>query len=101
MKQKTHFSIGITMLMQAYLLLLYQNSAILTVPGGPSVACSTAKAVEWDAQWSGNLDPSGRAALGVHLSAYEQEHLPATIAAGTSKKPRMIKVVAPGVAIES
>ncbi|KAM3256555.1 hypothetical protein ACQJBY_049165 [Aegilops geniculata] len=78
-----------------------QNSAILTVPGGPSVACSTAKAVEWDAQWSGNLDPSGRAALGVHLSAYEQEHLPATILTGTSKKPRMIEVVAPGVAIES
>ncbi|KAH1197009.1 Asparagine synthetase [glutamine-hydrolyzing] 2 [Glycine max] len=47
-----------------------QNSARLTVPGGPSVACSTAKAVEWDAAWSNNLDPSGRAALGVHASAY-------------------------------
>ncbi|XP_027932517.1 asparagine synthetase [glutamine-hydrolyzing] 2 [Vigna unguiculata] len=47
-----------------------QNSARLTVPGGPSVACSTAKAVEWDAAWSNNLDPSGRAALGVHSSAY-------------------------------
>ena len=46
-----------------------QKSAILTVPGGPSVACSTAKAIEWDAQWSANLDPSGRAALGVHLAA--------------------------------
>lgn len=77
-----------------------QNSAILTVPGGPSVACSTAKAIEWDAQWSGNLDPSGRAALGVHLSAYEQKHLPSTIAAGASNKPRKIEVVAPSVAIE-
>lgn len=77
-----------------------QNSAILTVPGGPSVACSTAKAIEWDAQWSGNLDPSGRAALGVHLSAYEQKHLPSTFAAGASKKPRKIEVVAPGVVIE-
>ncbi|KAK2643589.1 hypothetical protein Ddye_025352 [Dipteronia dyeriana] len=48
-----------------------QNSATLTVPGGASVACSTAKAVEWDASWANNLDPSGRAALGVHLSAYE------------------------------
>jgi len=48
-----------------------QNSARLTVPGGPSVACSTEKAIEWDASWSGNLDPSGRAALGVHVSAYE------------------------------
>lgn len=51
---------------------MVQNSARLTVPGGASVACSTAKAVEWDAAWANNLDPSGRAALGVHLSAYEQ-----------------------------
>lgn len=35
------------------------------------MACSTAKAVEWDASWSKNLDPSGRAALGVHDAAYE------------------------------
>lgn len=35
------------------------------------MACSTAKAVEWDAAWSKNLDPSGRAALGVHDAAYE------------------------------
>ncbi|KAJ9548513.1 hypothetical protein OSB04_021056 [Centaurea solstitialis] len=50
----------------------FQNSAILTVPGGASVACSTAKAIEWDAAWSNHLDPSGRAALGVHQSDYEQ-----------------------------
>lgn len=50
-----------------------QNSARLTVPGGASVACSTAKAVEWDAAWSNNLDPSGRAALGVHVSAYDSQ----------------------------
>ncbi|KAJ9167547.1 hypothetical protein P3X46_022191 [Hevea brasiliensis] len=50
-----------------------QNSARLTVPGGASVACSTAKAVEWDAAWSNNLDPSGRAALGFHLSAYDPQ----------------------------
>ncbi|GKB68056.1 hypothetical protein Tco_0929468, partial [Tanacetum coccineum] len=48
-----------------------RNAARLTVPGGPSVACSTAKAVEWDASWSKNLDPSGRAALGVHEAAYK------------------------------
>lgn len=35
------------------------------------MACSTAKAVEWDAAWSKNLDPSGRAALGVHSDAYK------------------------------
>ncbi|WVY91164.1 hypothetical protein V8G54_036678 [Vigna mungo] len=46
----------------------------LTVPGGASVACSTAKAVEWDAAWSSNLDPSGRAALGVHISAYDKQN---------------------------
>ncbi|KAL2521553.1 Asparagine synthetase [glutamine-hydrolyzing] 3 [Forsythia ovata] len=46
------------------------NAARSTVPGGPSVACSTAKAVEWDAAWSNNLDPSGRAAFGVHVAAY-------------------------------
>ncbi|XP_051134600.1 asparagine synthetase [glutamine-hydrolyzing]-like [Andrographis paniculata] len=50
-----------------------QNSALLTVPGGPSVACSTAAAVEWDESWSKNLDPSGRAALGVHNSAYNKD----------------------------
>ncbi|KAI3811528.1 hypothetical protein L1987_21252 [Smallanthus sonchifolius] len=38
---------------------------------GASVACSTAKSIEWDAAWSNHLDPSGRAALGVHDSAYE------------------------------
>jgi len=33
-----------------------------TVPGGPSVACSTAKAIEWDASWSDptKQDQSGR-----------------------------------------
>ncbi|MFQ6640811.1 hypothetical protein Gotur_015733 [Gossypium turneri] len=50
-----------------------KNAARSTVPGGPSVACSTAKAVEWDAAWSENPDPSGRAALGVHASAYEAQ----------------------------
>uniref|UniRef100_Q9SP20 Asparagine synthetase [glutamine-hydrolyzing] n=1 Tax=Helianthus annuus TaxID=4232 RepID=Q9SP20_HELAN len=49
-----------------------QNSAKLTVPGGASIACSTAKAIEWDASWSNNLDPSGRAALGAHNAAYKK-----------------------------
>eukprot|EP00262_Sarcandra_glabra_P014257 TRINITY_DN412_c0_g1_i2.p1 TRINITY_DN412_c0_g1~~TRINITY_DN412_c0_g1_i2.p1 ORF type:complete len:589 (-),score=106.86 TRINITY_DN412_c0_g1_i2:228-1994(-) len=49
-----------------------KNAARSTVPGGPSVACSTAKALEWDAAWSKNPDPSGRAALGVHVAAYEE-----------------------------
>ncbi|KAI7751066.1 hypothetical protein M8C21_001159, partial [Ambrosia artemisiifolia] len=50
---------------------LPKNAVRLTLPGGPSVACSTSKTVEWDASWSKNLDPSGRAALGVHTAAYE------------------------------
>ncbi|CAH9095028.1 unnamed protein product [Cuscuta epithymum] len=49
-----------------------KNAARSTVPGGPSVACSTAKAVEWDAAWAMNPDPSGRAALGIHEAAYEE-----------------------------
>ncbi|KAM0953202.1 putative asparagine synthase (glutamine-hydrolyzing) [Dioscorea sansibarensis] len=84
-----------------------QNSASLTVPGGPTVACSTAKAVEWDSKWSNNLDPSGRAALGVHESAYEPQ-VPASIAAAKGanmitkkKKPRMVEVAAPGLPIST
>ncbi|CAI0387501.1 unnamed protein product [Linum tenue] len=85
-----------------------QNSASLTVPGGASVACSTAKAVEWDASWSNNLDPSGRAALGVHLSAYADTGGSAAAQAAkvSSSKminnnvlPRMMEVSAKEVAI--
>lgn len=39
------------------------------VPGGPSVACSSAKAIEWDEAFKSMNDPSGRA-VGVHQSAY-------------------------------
>jgi asparagine synthase (glutamine-hydrolysing) len=80
-----------------------QNPARLAVPGGASVACSTAEAIEWDASWSNNLDPSGRAALGVHLSAYEQKL--SSVANGNlgpniiDNLPRLISV--PGVAIKS
>ena len=40
----------------------YGNGIESTVPGGPSVACSTAKAIEWDASWSdpARQDQSGR-----------------------------------------
>ncbi|KMZ70781.1 Asparagine synthase (glutamine-hydrolyzing) [Zostera marina] len=72
-----------------------QNSARLTVPQGRSIACSTAKAVEWDAEWSKNLDPSGRAALGVHTSAYE----PQLIAddATLNGKPSQAKIKKPRI----
>jgi len=40
----------------------YGNGIEETVPGGPSIACSTAKAIEWDAAWSDptRQDQSGR-----------------------------------------
>ncbi|TFJ94856.1 adenine phosphoribosyltransferase [Platysternon megacephalum] len=74
-----------------------QNPASLTVPGGASVACSTAKAVEWDASWSKNLDPSGRAAIGVHNSAYENQRAASGNLATTKiidNVPRMMEVAA-------
>ncbi|WP_395795157.1 asparagine synthase B [Aquimonas sp.] len=40
------------------------------VPGGPSVACSTAAALEWDASLKNIVDPSGRAVQAVHDQAY-------------------------------
>ncbi|WP_409306337.1 asparagine synthase B [Pectobacterium sp. B1J-3] len=45
-------------------------SAAECVPGGPSVACSSAKAIEWDESFKKMDDPSGRA-VGVHQSAYQ------------------------------
>ncbi|KAE8666736.1 Detected protein of unknown function [Hibiscus syriacus] len=44
----------------------------------PGRSC-TAKAVEWDAVWKNNLNPSGRASFGVHLSAYDAETLQSNV----------------------
>ncbi len=41
-----------------------------SVPGGPSVACSTAVALEWDASLKNVVDPSGRSVQSVHNDAY-------------------------------
>ncbi len=43
--------------------------AVETVPGGPSVACSTPTAIKWDAAFAASADPSGRA-VNVHSDAY-------------------------------
>jgi asparagine synthase (glutamine-hydrolysing) len=43
-----------------------QHSASNSVPYEPSVACSSAVALEWDKNWKKMADPSGRAVLGVH-----------------------------------
>lgn len=46
------------------------KSAAECVPGGPSVACSSATAIEWDESFKNKDDPSGRT-VGVHQSAYK------------------------------
>lgn len=46
-------------------------SAASTVPSVPSVACSSAIALEWDASFKNRIDPSGRAVKTVHAEAYE------------------------------
>lgn len=46
------------------------QTAAQCVPSVPSVACSTAEALEWDASFKAMNDPSGRAIKGVHNSAY-------------------------------
>lgn len=45
-------------------------SAARCVNQEASVACSTAKALEWDQAWGQMNDPSGRAVKGVHEQAY-------------------------------
>lgn len=46
------------------------EAAEKTVPGGKSIACSTERAMAWDASFANRADPSGRAA-GVHEAAYD------------------------------
>ena len=46
-------------------------SAAKCVPSVPSVACSTAEALAWDASFKNLNDPSGRAVKGVHEQAYQ------------------------------
>ncbi len=45
------------------------DQASKTVPSEASIACSTAIALEWDEAFKNNIDPSGRAVLGVHDDA--------------------------------
>ncbi|MEM9692476.1 MAG: asparagine synthase-related protein, partial [Myxococcota bacterium] len=48
-------------------------SAAACIPTGPSVACSTATAIEWDKAFQNLADPSGRAVTDVHVAGYEAE----------------------------
>ncbi len=42
------------------------EQAASVVPGGPSIACSSPVAIEWDRAFAANADPSGRAVRDVH-----------------------------------
>lgn len=46
------------------------DTAALSVPSVPSVACSTPIALEWDEAFKNMNDPSGRAVGGVHAEGY-------------------------------
>lgn len=46
------------------------SSAAECVLGGPSIACSSAKAIEWDDSFKNSADPSGRSIAAVHNEAY-------------------------------
>ena len=46
------------------------DEAARCVPSVPSIACSTAEALAWDASFQNNADPSGRAVKNVHLQGY-------------------------------
>jgi asparagine synthase (glutamine-hydrolysing) len=49
------------------------EDAAKCVPGGPSIACSSAKAIEWDESFQNNADPSGRAMSQIHNDAYQDK----------------------------
>ncbi len=55
---------------EIYSRLFPSDSAAKCVPHEAGVACSTAKALEWDAAWLNSDEPSGRAIKGVHNDAY-------------------------------
>ncbi len=46
------------------------DTAARCVPSVPSVACSTAEALAWDASFKNMNDPSGRAIKNVHIQSY-------------------------------
>lgn len=56
---------------EIYSKLFPSDSAAKAVPQEAGVACSTAKALEWDAAWKNMDEPSGRAISGVHDKAYK------------------------------
>jgi len=55
---------------EIYSNLFPSDSAARCVPHEAGVACSTAKALEWDAAWKNMDEPSGRSISGVHNASY-------------------------------
>ncbi len=49
------------------------DSAASCVPSVPSIACSTPVALEWDASFKNNADPSGRSVGSVHQEGYAEK----------------------------
>ncbi|MFH0841885.1 MAG: asparagine synthase B [Bacteroidota bacterium] len=47
------------------------DPAASCVPSVPSVACSTAEALAWDASFKNMIDPSGRAVKNIHMDSYK------------------------------
>ena len=48
------------------------DTAALSVPSVPSVACSSPAALAWDESFRNMNDPSGRAVANVHEEAYDK-----------------------------
>ena len=46
------------------------QAAAKTLPTGKSIACSTERALSWDASFANRADQSGRS-VGVHVAAYD------------------------------
>mmetsp|Transcript_31130 Transcript_31130/g.100298 ORF Transcript_31130/g.100298 Transcript_31130/m.100298 type:complete len:689 (-) Transcript_31130:254-2320(-) len=48
------------------------QAAAETIPEGKSIACSTERALSWDASFTSRADQSGRS-VGVHVAAYDED----------------------------
>jgi len=64
---------------EAYYRIIFSNAfpseaAANCVPHEASIACSTATALKWDASFTAQNEPSGRAIAGVHESAYKEHN---------------------------
>ncbi|WP_229157723.1 asparagine synthase B [Bradyrhizobium brasilense] len=67
-------------------------TACLTVPVGPSIACSTPTAFLWSQQFASMNDPSGRAVKGIHVQAID--HVRSVENLNSSKAPSGGRVAA-------